>query len=166
LQEITGKLPKEYPLEKGEEIPTTRRIIGASYQFNKIPTGQVAVNPAFTSNSHIYASNSAIQQDLERLNIDYDIQSKITNAAFLLASDPSASKAIRKQRKDFYEKANEKVTRGICVWFIGCRLMLSFQLKLLKIENKINETKFLNRLALSTAVVLLLVDSTENLIFF
>ena len=114
-------MPKEYPLEKGEEVPTTRRVIGASYQFNKIPTGQMGFND-YASNAsggnnkggRIYNNGSnplttTLQQDLQQLNIEYDIQSKITNAAFFLASDPSAPKAIRKQRKDFYEKTNEKV---------------------------------------------------------
>jgi len=60
------------------------------------------------------------QQSIEQLSIDCEIQTKITNAALILACDPSASKTIRKQRREFYEKAREK---------------------LLKIENKLNELK-------------------------
>lgn len=57
-------------------------------------------------------TNKNIQYDektFNQLNSDFEIQTKIVNAALVLASDPSTTKLIRKQRSDFYEKAKEKV---------------------------------------------------------
>jgi FERM domain-containing protein 4 len=94
--EITGRLPKEYPLEKGEEPPVVKRKIGASYQFNQI-------------SNHLKDGQSSL--NINELTIELEIQNKITNAALILASDPSANKAIRKQRREFYEKAREKLNK-------------------------------------------------------
>jgi hypothetical protein len=102
-------MPKEYPLDKGEELPIIRRKIGACYQFNQIDVKSTN----FNNNNNSYNNNNNSQQFDEKLfsqlNVDFEIQSKIANAALILASDPSATKAIRKQRREFYEKAREKV---------------------------------------------------------
>ena len=105
-------MPKEYPLEKGEDLPMIRRKIGACYQFNQIESNMKSLN--FKNNNFLNNSINAQQYYDEKLyaqlNVDFEIQNKITNAALILASDPSATKAIRKQRRDFYEKTREKVT--------------------------------------------------------
>lgn len=50
-QELTGKLPKEYPLSSGERPPQIRRRVGTSFKlddlfpYNEVCTHSVAINP-------------------------------------------------------------------------------------------------------------------------
>ena len=102
-------MPKEYPLENGEEYPIMKRKIGACYQFNQIDYQKQQQQQQQHSNKqqqqqHQQTNQLDTQQSIEQLSIDCEIQTKITNAAFILACDPSASKTIRKQRREFYEK--------------------------------------------------------------
>ncbi|XP_046889227.1 FERM domain-containing protein 4A isoform X2 [Hypomesus transpacificus] len=91
--ELTGKLPKEYPLDPGEEAPTIRRKIGTAFKLDeqKIqPKGE--------------------EEELERLEREFAIQSQITEAARRLASDPHvSSKKLKKQRKTSYLNALKKL---------------------------------------------------------
>ncbi|OXB77740.1 UNVERIFIED_CONTAM: hypothetical protein H355_012004 [Colinus virginianus] len=80
--ELTGKLPREYPLDPGEEPPIVRRRIGTAFKLDEqkiLPKGEEA--------------------ELERLEREFAIQSQITEAARRLASDPNVSKKLKKQRK-------------------------------------------------------------------
>uniref|UniRef100_A0A671KHI5 FERM domain-containing protein 4A-like n=1 Tax=Sinocyclocheilus anshuiensis TaxID=1608454 RepID=A0A671KHI5_9TELE len=91
--ELTGKLPKEYPLDPGEEPPTIRRKIGTAYKLDEqkiLPKGE--------------------EEELERLEREFAIQSQITEAARRLASDPHiSSKKLKKQRKTSYLNALKKL---------------------------------------------------------
>uniref|UniRef100_A0A3P8V7W4 FERM domain containing 4A n=1 Tax=Cynoglossus semilaevis TaxID=244447 RepID=A0A3P8V7W4_CYNSE len=91
--ELTGKLPKEYPLDPGEEPPTVRRKIGTAFKLDEqkvLPKGE--------------------EVELERLEREFAIQSQITEAARRLASDPhGSSKKLKKQRKTSYLSALKKL---------------------------------------------------------
>ena len=49
---------------------------------------------------------------LARLEIDLELQDKITKAALKLAQDKSVAKSVRKQRKQQYHKSHQKVIDG------------------------------------------------------
>uniref|UniRef100_A0A3Q3IU00 FERM domain-containing protein n=1 Tax=Monopterus albus TaxID=43700 RepID=A0A3Q3IU00_MONAL len=91
--ELTGKLPKEYPLDPGEEPPIVRRKIGTAFKLDEqkiLPKGE--------------------EEELERLEREFAIQSQITEAARRLASDPHVnSKKLKKQRKTSYLNALKKL---------------------------------------------------------
>ncbi|XP_074050183.1 FERM domain-containing protein 4A isoform X1 [Macrotis lagotis] len=90
--ELTGKLPREYPLDPGEEPPVVRRRIGTAFKLDEqkiLPKGEEA--------------------ELERLEREFAIQSQITEAARRLASDPNVSKKLKKQRKTSYLNALKKL---------------------------------------------------------
>ncbi|XP_058047953.1 FERM domain-containing protein 4A isoform X7 [Ahaetulla prasina] len=90
--ELTGKLPREYPLNPGEEPPMVRRRIGTSFKLDEqkmLPKGEEA--------------------ELERLEREFAIQSQITEAARRLASEPNVSKKLKKQRKTSYLNALKKL---------------------------------------------------------
>ncbi|XP_043943876.1 FERM domain-containing protein 4A isoform X1 [Protopterus annectens] len=90
--ELTGKLPKEYPLDPGEQPPTVRRRIGTSFKLDEqklLLKGEEA--------------------ELERLEREFAIQSQITEAARRLASDPNVSKKLKKQRKTSYLNSLKKL---------------------------------------------------------
>ena len=51
-----------------------------------------------------------LQEDLvARLELEYDLQGKICKAALRLTQDHSVAKSVRKQRKQSYHKAHQKV---------------------------------------------------------
>ncbi|MBN3286582.1 FRM4A protein, partial [Polyodon spathula] len=90
--ELTGKLPKEYPLDPGEQPPAVERKIGTAFKLdeqNILPKGEEA--------------------ELERLEREFAIQSQITEAARRLASDPNVNKKLKKQRKTSYLNALKKL---------------------------------------------------------
>lgn len=92
--ELTGALPPEMPLTPGEQIPVIQRKIGK----------------AFSSNDNlIWKEKSKEDEELCRLEFEYEIQKKITSATLKLANDLSAKKNCRRQRKIAYQKAHSKL---------------------------------------------------------
>ena len=50
---------------------------------------------------------------MSKLELDYDLQNKITEAALKLAKDRTVAKSVRKKRKQSYNKAQQKVIVNI-----------------------------------------------------
>ena len=49
------------------------------------------------------------EESLAALELDYEIQRKITSAALRLATDSSLSKAVRRQRKMLYQQSLQQL---------------------------------------------------------
>ena len=49
------------------------------------------------------------EKAITELELQYEIQKQITSAALRLVSDPSALRAVRKQRRNTYEKSCKKL---------------------------------------------------------
>ncbi|XP_055881357.1 FERM domain-containing protein 4A-like isoform X3 [Biomphalaria glabrata] len=91
--ELTGELPKETPLSYGEAVPVFRRRIGTSFSLS-------AKNVDDVNN---------LSNELSKLELEVELQGKITSAAQRLASDKTVSKYVHKQRKQSYSKALVKL---------------------------------------------------------
>ncbi|XP_052535217.1 FERM domain-containing protein 4B isoform X7 [Tympanuchus pallidicinctus] len=89
--ELTGKMPKEYPLSAGEEPPQVRRRVGTAFKLddNLLPTEE---DPA-----------------LQELESNFVIQQKLVEAAKKLASEPDLCKNVKKKRKQEYADAVKKL---------------------------------------------------------
>ncbi|XP_037074808.1 FERM domain-containing protein 4A-like [Pollicipes pollicipes] len=91
--ELTGQLPAELPLVPGEPLPQVRRRMGT----------------AFTLPETLLNRLRGSQEELvSALELDYEIQSKITTAALKLANDATMKK-VRKQRKLSYQMSAQKL---------------------------------------------------------
>nr|XP_055045365.1 LOW QUALITY PROTEIN: FERM domain-containing protein 4B [Misgurnus anguillicaudatus] len=78
--ELTGKLPKEYPVLKGETPPHVRKRVGTAFKLDDL----------FPYNEDPYLRN---------LESCFALQRKIVEAAKKLAADPDISKLVRKKRR-------------------------------------------------------------------
>ncbi|XP_074861790.1 FERM domain-containing protein 4B isoform X2 [Carettochelys insculpta] len=89
--ELTGKMPKEYPLSVGEKPPQVRRRVGTAFKLddNLLPSEE---DPAL--------------QSLER---NFIIQQKLVEAAKKLATEPDLCKNVKKKRKQEYADAVKKL---------------------------------------------------------
>lgn len=92
--ELTGEIPPEIPLNPGEVQPQPRKRIGTSFTL---------------SDKIIYRPKDKERESLNQLELEYEIQSKITSAALKLASDSRARKSVRKQRKVCYQQESTKL---------------------------------------------------------
>lgn len=51
FQELTGKLPKEYPLSSGERLPQVRRRVGTSFKLDDLfPYNEVCIHLVYFNN--------------------------------------------------------------------------------------------------------------------
>ena len=94
LQELTGELPSEIPLHPGEPVPQIRRRVGTAF----------TVVPKVITNG-----DNQEDEQLAKLELEFQLQENITKAAQRLSHDLSVGKAVRKQRRQSYNKALQKV---------------------------------------------------------
>ncbi|XP_056279789.1 FERM domain-containing protein 4B isoform X3 [Pseudoliparis swirei] len=78
--EITGKLPKEYPLSTGERPPHIRRRVGTAFKLDDL----------FPYNEDPFLRN---------LESRFALQQKIVEAAKKLANEPELCKTVKKKRR-------------------------------------------------------------------
>lgn len=102
--ELVGELPPETPVE----------IFGES------------INIGYTINDMLLKQKGENKDDeIAKLEIDYEIQKKLTKAVFKLTNDSKASKTIRRQRKLSYQQSQTKLKQ------------IENQLALLKKKNEV-----------------------------
>ncbi|XP_026224436.1 FERM domain-containing protein 4B-like isoform X2 [Anabas testudineus] len=78
--ELTGKLPKEYPLSSGERPPQVRRRVGTAFKLDDL----------FPYNEDPFLRN---------LESRFALQQKIVEAAKKLANEPELCKTVKKKRR-------------------------------------------------------------------
>lgn len=89
--ELTGELPPEIPLEPGELPPAIRRRVGTEFALSEDLLKKDSKSP---------------EEDMRAsLELEYEIQNKITAAALKIATDSRAPKSVRKQRKVSYQQS-------------------------------------------------------------
>ncbi|XP_064473958.1 FERM domain-containing protein 4B-like isoform X2 [Ornithodoros turicata] len=91
--ELIGEVPPEIPLNPGENMPQVRRRVGTS----------------FLLNDQLISKAKTQEEVLSKLELEYELQNKIASAALRLASDMSADRSLRRQRKVTYQNAYEKL---------------------------------------------------------
>ncbi|XP_034023348.1 FERM domain-containing protein 4B [Thalassophryne amazonica] len=79
--ELTGKLPKEYPLSSGEKAPQVRRRVGTAFKLDEL----------FPYNEDPYLRN---------MESRFGLQQKIVEAAMKLADEGDLCKTVKKKRKN------------------------------------------------------------------
>ncbi|XP_045847639.1 FERM domain-containing protein 4B isoform X2 [Meles meles] len=89
--ELTGKMPKEYPLNVGEKPPQVRRRVGTAFKLD---------------GSLLPSEEDPALQDLES---NFLIQQKLVEAAKKLANEPDLCKTVKKKRKQDYTEAVKKL---------------------------------------------------------
>nr|XP_046253163.1 FERM domain-containing protein 4B-like isoform X3 [Scatophagus argus] len=78
--ELTGKLPKEYPLSSGERLPQVRRRVGTAFKLDDLfPYNEDPI--------------------LRNLESRFALQQKIVEAAKKLANEPELCKTVKKKRR-------------------------------------------------------------------
>lgn len=93
--EITGILPPETPLGPNETPPRIRRKVRTEFTLND----KLLLEP-----------KTEEEERLSKLELDFEIQSKIVTATLKLMNEPGLKRRIRKQRKANYETAQLKLS--------------------------------------------------------
>merc|ERR1719290_595954 len=94
--ELTGELPPEIPLAPGEPLPVIRRRVGTEFQISESLMDKTG-------------SSEREGEQIAQLELELEIQSKITSAQLKLANDTSARKNVRRQRKISYNQCQKKL---------------------------------------------------------
>ncbi|XP_045129674.1 FERM domain-containing protein 4A-like isoform X2 [Portunus trituberculatus] len=92
--ELTGELPPEYPVTPGQPPPTVRKRVGTSFALSENLISKI-INKQ--------------EETVAALELEYEIQGKITSAALRLANETSARKGVRKQRKMSYQQSVQRL---------------------------------------------------------
>lgn len=90
--ELTGELPPEIPLNPGEPLPTIRKRVGTEFKLSE--------------DLLKHDSKDGLRANLE---LELEIQNKITAAALKLLHDPRAPKGVKKQRKASYQQSLKRL---------------------------------------------------------
>ncbi|XP_028653909.1 innate immunity activator protein [Erpetoichthys calabaricus] len=90
--ELTGKLPKDFPLEPGEKPPTIRRRIGAAFKLDEHSIKRGGEDPVLSS-----------------LEADLALQRQIYEAARRLSLEENISKQIKKNRINQCKREEKKL---------------------------------------------------------
>ncbi|XP_067863928.1 innate immunity activator protein-like [Heptranchias perlo] len=90
--ELTGNLPKEYPLAEGEKPPTVRRRMGTAFQLDE---------ETITLKGE--------DSELSCMERDFALQLQFVEAAKRLSQEGNLSRHIRKQRKHAFVKEQKKL---------------------------------------------------------
>uniref|UniRef100_A0A8D3E1G8 FERM domain containing 4B n=1 Tax=Scophthalmus maximus TaxID=52904 RepID=A0A8D3E1G8_SCOMX len=88
--ELTGRLPKEYPLATGEKAPHVRRRVGTAFKLDDLFP--------YDEDPHL--------RNLESM---FALQQKIVEAAIKLASEGDLCKTVRKKRRNNFLDAKRKL---------------------------------------------------------
>ncbi|TWW61513.1 FERM domain-containing protein 4B isoform X2 [Takifugu flavidus] len=88
--ELTGQLPKEYPLAAGEKAPHVRRRVGTAFKLDDL----------FPYDEDPYLRN---------LESRFALQQKIVEAALKLSSEGDIAKTVKKKRKNNFLDAMRKL---------------------------------------------------------
>ncbi|KAL0978641.1 hypothetical protein UPYG_G00173230 [Umbra pygmaea] len=88
--ELTGRLPKEYPLASGEKPPVIRRRMGTEFKLDDLFP--------YYADPH-----------LRNLESKFALQRKIVEAAKKLANQPEHSKLVKKKRRSNFHDATKKL---------------------------------------------------------
>lgn len=73
IGELTGELPPELPLDPGEPLPTIRKRVGTEFALSEALIQRMQSSPE--------------EELLAKLELEREIQSKITSAALKIAND-------------------------------------------------------------------------------
>ncbi|KAB7507009.1 FERM domain-containing protein 4B, partial [Armadillidium nasatum] len=92
--ELTGELPPEYPLKPGEPPPVVRKRVGTSFLLDETLISKI-INKQ--------------EETVASLELEYEIQAKIVSAALRIANESSLKKGLRKQRKNSYHQATQRL---------------------------------------------------------
>ncbi|XP_040889696.1 FERM domain-containing protein 4B isoform X2 [Toxotes jaculatrix] len=88
--ELTGRLPKEYPLATGEKAPQVRRRVGTAFKLDDLFP--------YDEDPHL--------RNLESM---FALQQKIVEAAIKLASEGDLCKTVKKKRRNNFLDARRKL---------------------------------------------------------
>ncbi|KAL8212729.1 UNVERIFIED_CONTAM: FERM domain-containing protein 4B [Gekko kuhli] len=99
--ELTGKIPREYPLNTGEKPPQVRRRVSTSFKLDS------SLLPSEESEVSIY--KGLLDPALQDLENNFLIQQKLVEAAKKLAGEPDLYKNVKKKRKQEYLEAVKKL---------------------------------------------------------
>ncbi|XP_041835567.1 FERM domain-containing protein 4B isoform X2 [Melanotaenia boesemani] len=88
--ELTGRLPKEYPLATGEKAPQVRRRVGTAFRLDDLFP--------YDEDPH-----------LRNLESRFALQQKIVEAAMKLANEDDLCKTVKRKRRNNYQDAMRKL---------------------------------------------------------